>query len=78
MVQSNDKVTEGTMPDEDKMTIDERYKYLRITQKRYVRASRKERSQMLDEMEQVTGLDRKTLIRHMKRRKIERKARSRQ
>jgi IS30 family transposase len=33
---------------------------------------------MLDEMEQVTGLDRKTLIRQMKKRKIERKVRRRQ
>ncbi|MGB9880267.1 MAG: integrase, partial [Anaerolineae bacterium] len=54
------------MPNEEKMTIDERYKYLRIKQKQYVRATRKERSQMLDEMEQVTRLERKTLIRHMK------------
>ena len=66
------------MPSEDKMTIDERYKYLRIKKKPYTHASRKERSRMLDEMEQVTGLDRKTLIRHMKKRKIQRKARSRQ
>jgi len=66
------------MPDEEKMTIDERYKYLRIKHKPYGRASRKERSRMLDEMEQVTGLDRKTLIRHMKEKKIERQARRRQ
>ena len=42
------------MPDEEKMTIDERYKYLRIKHKPYGRASRKERSRMLDEIEQVT------------------------
>jgi IS30 family transposase len=65
------------MPNSDKMTIDERYKYLRIRQKKYSKAVRLERSRMLDEMEQVTGLDRKTLIRHM-RGKIERKARQRQ
>lgn len=53
------------MPNEDKMTIDERFKYLRMQKKRYVQMSRKERTQILDEMEQVTGLDRKTLIRHM-------------
>jgi hypothetical protein len=78
MVLSNDNVTEGAMPSEEEMTIDERYKYLRIKQKRYVRAKRKERSQMLDEMQQVTGLGRKTLIRHMRRKKIERRARCRQ
>jgi hypothetical protein len=66
------------MPSEEQMTIDERYKYLRIKQKRYVRANRKERSQMLDEMQQVTGLERKTLIRHMCRKKIERRVRRKQ
>ncbi|MBC7129562.1 MAG: transposase family protein [Thermoplasmatales archaeon] len=65
------------MPNEEKMTIDERYKYLRIKQKPYLQAKRKERSRMLDEMEQVTGLERKTLIRHMNGR-IERRARRRQ
>ena len=55
------------MPTEEKMTIDERYKYLRMMQKRYRPATRKERSQLLDEMECMTELDRKTLIRHMKR-----------
>jgi len=78
MVHSNDNVTEGIMPREDTMTIDERYKYLRICQRRYRSADRRQRSQMLDEMEQVTGLDRKTLIRHMKRRAVERQKRSRQ
>jgi len=47
MVHSNDNVAEGAMPSEERMTIDERYKYLRIKQKRYVGASRKERSRML-------------------------------
>lgn len=65
------------MPNEEKMTIDERYKYLRIKQKQYLRARRRERSQMLDEMEQVTGLERKTLIRHMNG-EIERRVRCRQ
>ena len=66
------------MPHEDKMTIDERYKYLRIQQKRYRKADRAERGQMLDEMQEVTGLDRKTLIRHMRKRAIDRRARTRQ
>jgi hypothetical protein len=61
----------------DEMTIDERYKYLRIRQRQYGKVGRRERSRMLDEMEQVTGLNRKTLIRHMQRR-IERKPRKRQ
>jgi transposase InsO family protein len=51
------------MKDEDRMTIDERWKYLRIKQKRYLKANRTERSRLLDEMEEVTGLHRKSVIR---------------
>jgi hypothetical protein len=51
---------------EDRMTIDERRKYLRKMQERYCRASRKERGRLLDEMESVTDLHRKSLIRLMK------------
>jgi hypothetical protein len=51
------------MTTEEKMTIDERRKYLRRMKSRYIRANRKERSQLLDEMMYVTNLDRKTLIR---------------
>lgn len=68
------------MPTEDRMTIDERFKYLRIQYPRYQKADRKERSRMLDEMEKITGLDRKTLIRHMARTRqaLTRKLRCRQ
>lgn len=51
---------------EDRMTIDERRKYLRTMQERYFRAGRKERGDLLDEMETVTQLHRKSLIRLMK------------
>ena len=50
---------------QDKMTIDERRKYLRTMKKRYVKAGRKGQVQLLDEMEVVTGLHRKSLIRLM-------------
>ncbi len=53
------------MPDEDAMTIDERRKYLRIVQPRYKKADRKGRGILLSEMQAVTGLERKTLIRLM-------------
>lgn len=53
------------MPSEDRMTIDERFKYLRLMRRRYVHANRKGRGVLLTEMESVTGLHRKTLIRHM-------------
>lgn len=53
------------MATEDNMTIDERYKYLRKMQKRYLKADRQERSSLLDEMQQVTDLHRKSLVRLM-------------
>ncbi len=65
------------MPEQDAMTIDERRKYLKIMRPRYKRASRRERGALLDEMEQVTSLDRKTLIRLM-RGSLERQPRRRQ
>lgn len=53
------------MPTQGEMTIAERRKYLQIQRGRYLAASRKGRSQLLTEMQQVTGLHRKTLIRLM-------------
>jgi hypothetical protein len=51
------------MSAEDQMTIDERFKYLRKMKKRYVDASRERRGHLLSEMEAITGLHRKSLIR---------------
>ena len=65
------------MPTEDKMTVDERRKYLRTMKKRYIKAARKERSRLLDEMEAVTGLHRKSLSRLMNG-SLERKPRRKQ
>lgn len=65
------------MPAEVKMTIDERRKYLLRMRLRYVQAGRAERSRLLDEMEQVTELHRKSLVRLMKDEPV-RKARERQ
>jgi hypothetical protein len=53
------------MSNEDKMNIDERRKYLRRMKKRYVQAGRKEQGHLLDEIEAVTELHRKSLIRLM-------------
>jgi IS30 family transposase len=53
------------MSDEDRMTIDERRKYLRMMKKRYAQADRKEQGRLLDEMGAVTGLHRKSVIRLM-------------
>jgi len=62
---------------EDKMTINERRKYLHKVQKRYREADRKAKGLLLDEMEQVTELDRKYLITLLGS-NLERKARQRQ
>ena len=53
------------MSTEDHMTIDERYKYLRRMRKRYRQANRKGQGCLLDEMQAVTDLHRKSLIRLM-------------
>lgn len=53
------------MTTEEQMTIDERYKYLRMMKARYVKADRREQGRLLDEMEAVTGLHRKSLIRRL-------------
>lgn len=53
------------MSTDDKMSIDERWKYLQRMQKRYVKANFADRSQLLDEMQEMTCLHRKSLIRRM-------------
>jgi len=54
------------MSSDDKMTVDERQKYLRAMKKRYRQASKKGRGRLLDEMEAIIGLHRKSLIRLMR------------
>ena len=51
------------MPSDDKMSVDERRKYLRLVAPRYAKAGRVERSALLTEMAAVTGLHRKSLLR---------------
>jgi hypothetical protein len=63
------------MPSEDEMTIDERRKYLKKQQERYRKGTRKERGQLLREMEEVTGLHRKSLTRLMNAKSLERQKR---
>ena len=65
------------MPEEEKMTMDERFKYLRLMKKRYLKAGRLERGRLLKEMESVTRLHRKSLIRLMSS-SLERKPRQKQ
>ena len=51
------------MPIDERMTVDERRKYLKVVALRYAKAGRGQRSALLTEMEAVTGLHRKSLLR---------------
>ena len=64
------------MPIEDEMTVSERRKYLKRMKGRYMAAKRKERSELLTEMQQVTGLHRKSLTHLMHASSLERKKRA--
>jgi hypothetical protein len=57
----------------DEMTIDERRKYVKLMAPRYHTAKRRERSQLLSEMEQVSKLHRKHLIRLLNGQSLDRK-----
>ena len=56
----------------ERMSIDERRKYLKLVWPRYIQALTKERSRLLTEMEKVTGLHRKSLIRLMNQASLDR------
>ncbi len=63
------------MPTEDEMSVSERRTYLKRMKGRYVAAKRQQRSALLTEMQQVTGLHRKSLTRLMHAGSLERKKR---
>ena len=68
------------MTNEDEMTVDERRKYLRRMQTRYLKTDHQERSILPSKMEQVTDLHRKSPIRLLKsdlKRRLRRRQRSR-
>jgi hypothetical protein len=64
------------MPTEEQMTVTERRKYLKLMKPLYAKADRSEQSRMLSDMEQVTGLHRKSLLRLLHAPTLERKKRS--
>lgn len=66
------------MPTEDEMTVSERRKYLKRMKPLYIKAERTEQSRMLTEMEQVTGLHRKSLLRLLHAPTLERKKREKE
>src|SRR5262249_16637938 len=78
MVPSTDNVTEGTMQDDTHMTISERRKYLGRMRPRYLLAERLEQGRLLDEMEVVTGMHRKSLLRLLHAPSLARQPRSTQ
>jgi hypothetical protein len=61
------------MPADDEMTIAERRKYLRKQAPRYRAANRPEKGRLLGEMEAITGLHRKSLIRLLGQPSLERR-----
>jgi hypothetical protein len=60
------------------MTVDERRKCLKRMQGRYLAATREERSRLLDELAELTGLHRKSVVRLLKGPTLERQPRRRQ
>jgi hypothetical protein len=60
------------MPNTEEMNINERRKYLGKMKSLYERAKRQERGRLLSEMEQGTGLHRKSLIRLLHESSLER------
>lgn len=66
------------MPTEERMTVNERRKYLKLMKPRYQKANRSEQSALLTEMEQVTGLHRKSLLRQLHAPTLERQKRKRE
>jgi hypothetical protein len=64
------------MPTEEQMTVTERRKYLKLMKPLYAKAERSEQSRILSDMEQVTGLHRKSLLRLLHAPTLERKKRS--
>src|SRR5712692_10889965 len=66
------------MPTQEQMTIDERRKYLKLMLPRYERANRQDRGQLLQEMETITQLHRKSLIRLLNAESLQRQRRPRE
>jgi len=57
------------------MNVDDRRKYLKRMQSRYLAADRGRKGELLTEMQEVTGLERKSLVRLLKGASLERKPR---
>jgi hypothetical protein len=64
------------MATEEQMSVNERRKYLELMKPRYQKAKRAERSRLLTEMEEMTGLHRKSLLRLLHASSLNRKKRT--
>ncbi len=63
------------MPTEEQMTVNERRKYLKLMKPLYQQAKRGERSRLLTQMQEVTRLHRKSLLRLLHAKSLTRKKR---
>jgi hypothetical protein len=59
------------MPTEEQMTVNERRKYLKLMKRHDPQAKRGERSRLLTQMQEVTGLHRKSVLRRLARKEPE-------
>jgi len=66
------------MPDSEAMTIDEKRKCIKRMQQRYLVAGREVQGRLLDDLEQLTGLHRKSLVRLLRSTDLARRPRARQ
>jgi hypothetical protein len=64
------------MPTEEQMSVNERRKYVKLMKPLYQQAKRGERSRLLSEMQAVTGMHRKSLLRLLHARSLARKKRT--
>jgi len=64
------------MPTEEQMTVNERRKYLKLMKPLYQQAKRGERSRLLSQMQEVTGLHRKSVLRLLHASSLARKKRT--
>jgi hypothetical protein len=64
------------MPTEEQMTVNERRKYLKLMKPLYQQAKRGERSRLLSDMQEVTGLHRKSLLQLLHASSLARKKRT--
>lgn len=65
------------MPDSEAMTIDERRKCIKRMQRRYLATSREERGRLLTDLEELTDLHRKSLVRLLRSSDLARHPRAR-